>query len=121
MFEQNAELILQEQGTSPTGFDPETGQPTFSASEIRVAVSVEDTKPPTSQALPGLENVLGYVEGRCLESLPEGWSVPTRCKIELELQGQTKVVGFYSLPQTRSRLGLDVVFGQAIAGYLVDI
>lgn len=121
MFNKNAELVIKESSGSPTGFDPDTGQPVFSETEVRIALSVEDTRPPTSETLPGLENVLGFIEGRCLESLPEGFSIPSRCQIEIELQGQTKLLGFYTVPRTVSRLGLDAVFGQAIAGWLIDM
>lgn len=121
MFSKNAELVIKEFSGRPSSFDPDTGQPVFTECEVRIALSVEDTKPPISETLPGLENVLGYVEGRCLESLPEGFSIPSRCQIEIELQGQTKLLGFYTLPRTVSRLGLDAVFGQAVAGWLIDM
>lgn len=121
MFSQTATLVITESGSSPTGFDPSTGAPLFGSSETLIAVSIEDTKPPTTETLPGLENVLAYIEGRCLESLPEGVTVPARAQIELELSGQVKRLQFYSVPQTISRLGLDKIFGQPIAGYLIDV
>lgn len=121
-YKTNSKLIaLSSTGSTPTGFDPVTGEPIFSQSEIVVFCSLEETSKPQEIVYPGIDSSATYLEGRCInpKSLPVAFKAHTTVDIEYETQTGTLKGKFYLLPTVNSRLGLEQYFGGAVAGFLV--
>lgn len=119
MYIPNATITAKISGTTPTGFNPVTGAPIFQETDITAICSLEEGNPPSPESMPGIEETAVYLTGRAVEPtiLPDAFIPNQRYDCTVELAAGTVVGKFYLLPLLRGRLGLESVFGEAIAGW----
>jgi hypothetical protein len=117
----NATITIPVNPSTPTSFDPYTGEPAFTGTTYKtVRATLEETTPPKDLSLPGVDNPLAYLEGRILDNLPDELKPNLYYNITISLQTGVKSARFYVVSTPVSRLGLDVLFGKAIAGWLTN-
>ncbi len=121
MYVANAMLTAKILSSVPTSHDTVTGDPIFSETTITCACSLEENNNPNLIPLPGVDRTTIYLSGRCVSPklLPSAFRSGEAIAISYDAP-QGRLEGkFYLLPTIKSRLGLETVFGDAIAGWLV--
>ena len=115
----NATITIPVLG-NPT-FDSYTGEPVFPVSSTKsVLATLEETSPPRELPITGVNNPIAYLEGR-IEGFPPVELIEGQYyDIAITLQNQIKFCRFYIVASPSSRMGLDLFFGKAIAGYLTE-
>ena len=120
-YKANATLTARVENSTPTSYNAVTGDPIFSSTTVSMDVSIEPETNPNYGAFPGVEQNSLYLVGRLIN--------PTRMPAEFipnreydinyySVGGQSIIGKFYLLPMGVGRLGLEFMFGDAIAGYL---
>ena len=118
----NATITIFTPASNPTSFDPVTGAPIFSNTTTVIDASLEEAQRPIEVNYPGTDSGYIYLEGRAIAPsfLPENYKPYTWMTINYGRHGGIISGKFYSVPTLVSRLGLESVFGDAIAGFLVS-
>jgi len=108
---------------NPVTLDPVTGEPVFDleSETITIEVSLEPEADPTYSSFPGVESNSIRLVGRLIkpQKLPSAF-IPNR-EYTISYYGSNGAIegSFYLLPNGIGRLGLESVFGDYIAGYLL--
>jgi len=117
----NATILIPIPSTTATGTDPISGLPIYGEGTTKkVSAFLEEKKPPTIYSLPGTDNPIAYLEGRIVGSPPVGLKADFFYPITIKLQNESVSRHFYVCETTSGGLGLEVFFGTAIKGFLVN-
>ena len=126
-FKANATITYQQVESTPSGIDPITGIPVFTATSTvqQMLVSIEQiTQQARTEKIPGTDRTGVYCEGRAmrdvttpLTDIPSWYQSNTYYDITWD---NGKVGRFYSLPTILGRLGTEQCFGYPIKGLLLD-
>lgn len=124
MYLPNATLTAVIQSNTPTGFNSITGEPIFATvSTKQLTCSLEEDSNPAVLRSPGIEETAIYLIGRAIDPpiIPLEFIPNQRYACTITLSGNYPLSGnFYLLPSISSRLGLETIFGSAIAGWFVQ-
>lgn len=121
MFQHNATLTFKIAKTGgAVQRDPVTGNPIHVMETIVVKASLEAVDNANQTTLPGVDESAMFLRGRMIEPkyLTEAMKVSKVVDMVLDRGRNTKLKGkFYLMPFTRSRLGLESVFGDSVQGF----
>jgi hypothetical protein len=120
MYEQNATIAIAVNDSIPVASDPYTNAPIFNQTLTEIKASIEEAAQPIEVVYSGTDRNYIYVEGRTIDKeLPASYQYYQHYPITFTLHRQTTKGVLYTVPTLRSRLGLEKVFGDAIAGFVI--
>lgn len=121
MFQPNATLTFKIAKTGGTvKRDPVTGNPIQQMETVVVTASLEAVDNANQTTLPGVDESAMFLRGRMVNPkyLTESMKVHKVVDMVLDRGMNTKLKGkFHLMPFTRSRLGLEQIFGDSLQGF----
>ena len=126
MYKVNFKLKFEISGgsSSPTSFDPITGEPIFNTTEQVVEASLEQGGNMAEEILQGTDEAKTYVVGRCInpKNLTDQQRKKQKVNCEMLINNDWYPAKLEIKPKPASRLGLESFFNELVEGYVsIDI